>query len=68
MNHIDFTVPCAHYVGQKGFFRVYYVMLDGKQIPLPVDICDNGSACEACLKCAASVFKLAQRDEPPFPK
>lgn len=67
-NYIDYTVKCARYPGSQGFFRVYYVRLDGKWLPLPVDVCDNGCACETCHKCGASVISLARKEEPPFPR
>lgn len=65
-NSTDFTVNCRLIPGTKGFFRVYYVKIDGNWQPLPIDVCDNGCNDKRCLDCVKSVFEKAQSHQPPF--
>lgn len=66
MNKIDFTVSCRVNTLKNETFRVYYVCHDGKWLPLPPQICDNGCNSDACQQCVAEVVKQALQTEPPF--
>lgn len=66
LHYSNITVDCRLTPGTKNTFRVYFSLIDGSWIPLPVDICDNGCNAKCCLECAVAVFKQAQSLKPPF--
>lgn len=67
-NYVDFPVTCRLNRQNTENLRVYYVLLGGKWLPLPPNICANGCGAGACNRCVAEVIERALRRHPPFPE
>lgn len=63
---VDFEVRCRMNKSRKETLTVNYVKNDGKWVPFPPNICDNGCNAQDCLNCVADVLKQALSEEPPF--
>ena len=65
-NKIDFKIQCPENPFREETFRVYYVRHEGKWLPLPVNICDNGNGSATCQQCVSNVISKALAQVPPF--